>query len=100
MEKWLRMTVDATLFCNGATPEQKYHAVVADPAHRCMFHAWCLKDLRVCEGSTRAPWDCVGRRCREIVWFASVLGAVRGRGHPLSRFPRNSCEVGNRLQDS
>ena len=40
MEKWLRMTVDATLFCNGATPEQKYHAVVADTAHG--VHVSCL----------------------------------------------------------
>lgn len=40
MEKWLRKTVDATLFCNGATPEQKYHAVVADTAHG--VHVSCL----------------------------------------------------------
>lgn len=47
------MTVDATLFCSGAAPEQKYHAVVAEPAHG--VHVSCfvsVKDL-VSEGPTR-----------------------------------------------
>lgn len=91
------MTVDATLFCNGATPERKYHAV-ADTAHG--VHVSCLgfekayvsvEDLSERRGTVWATPTVGPPPCR---------GAVRGRGHPLSRFPRNSCEVGNRLQDS
>lgn len=74
MEKWLRMVVDATLFCNGATPEQKYHAVVADTAHG--VHVSCLVSVKnlVFEGPTRTLWGCVGTLAVGPVWSRRCRG--------------------------
>jgi len=67
------MTVDATLFCNGATPEQKYHAVVADTAHgvhvSCLVFKgptclWRLHQGAVGLRGPSLPGDRVVRQCR------------------------------------